>query len=362
MPPLEVWEKVNVSDPEFFQTLHARYGCITCHGGVSDTPIKAQAHEGLVRDPSQGQACATCHEQDVMLVGDSLHTDLEGYYTVLRQRSDDAHWEQLMVGFEIHCTSCHATCGQCHVSIPTSVKGGLVKGHQFSETPSMNLNCTACHGSRIEDEYKGQNEGVRGDAHWTRQGMTCFDCHTGDELHGALGERDHRYDGPPEPGCTDPDCHEGVGGADDAVEMHDENHLTKLSCQVCHAQPYKHCYSCHVQKDEHGVPYYKTEPTEMGLKIGFNPRQSEERPWEYVVLRHVPVDPESFAYYGEGLLPNFDALPTWAYATPHSIAKRTPQNESCDACHGNAEIFLTADDLLPYEVEANQSVIVTNFP
>ncbi|UCC65549.1 MAG: hypothetical protein JSV36_11095 [Anaerolineae bacterium] len=359
---MEVWEKVNVSNPEFFKTLHARYGCVACHGGVADAADKETAHEGLIPDPSQGQACANCHRQEVESLADSLHVDLEGYYTALRARSDDAHWDQLVVGFELHCTQCHATCGQCHVSRPTFLEGGLATGHKFNRTPSMNLSCTACHGSRVEAEYKGKNEGVHGDVHWTKQGMTCFECHTGDELHGALGDRDHRYDGPPEPSCTDVDCHQTVGSQEDEVMQHSEAHLTRLSCQVCHAQPYKQCYNCHVQKDENGVPYFKTDPSQVFVKIGRNPRQSEERPWEYVVLRHVPVARDTFAYYGEGLLPNFDALPTWTYATPHSIAKKTPQNQSCDACHGNVELFLTAEQVAADELEANQDVIVNRSP
>ena len=100
----------------------------------------------------------------------------------------------------------------------------------------------------------------------------------------------------------------------------------------------------------------------MAFKIGRNPLQSEDRPWKYVPVRHVPVDPESFAYYGEDLLPNFDALPTWKYATPHNIQRNTPQTETCDACHGNAELFLTADDVLPDELEANKDVIVEELP
>jgi thiosulfate/3-mercaptopyruvate sulfurtransferase len=81
-----------------------------------------------------------------------------------------------------------------------------------------------------------------------------------------------------------------------------------------------------------------------------------------VPLRHVPIDPESFAFYGEDLMPSFDALPTWKYATPHNIQRNTPQTENCDACHGNAELFLSADDLLPYEIEANSGVIVEEIP
>jgi thiosulfate/3-mercaptopyruvate sulfurtransferase len=100
----------------------------------------------------------------------------------------------------------------------------------------------------------------------------------------------------------------------------------------------------------------------MLFKIGLNPLQSPDRPWKYVPLRHVPIDPDSFAYYGENLLPNFDALPTWKYATPHNIQRNTPQTETCDSCHGNAEFFLTTDDLEYYEREANRNVVVDDVP
>jgi thiosulfate/3-mercaptopyruvate sulfurtransferase len=100
----------------------------------------------------------------------------------------------------------------------------------------------------------------------------------------------------------------------------------------------------------------------MDFKIGLNPKKSEDRPWNYVVLRHVPVDPDNFAFYGEDVLTNFDALPTWKYATPHNIQRNTPQNASCDSCHGNTDIFLSEKDLRDYEVTANQGVIPTNLP
>ena len=96
--------------------------------------------------------------------------------------------------------------------------------------------------------------------------------------------------------------------------------------------------------------------------IGKNPLESYDRPYEYVTLRHVPVAGDSFAYYGEDLLANFDALPTWTYTTPHNIQRNTPQTESCDACHGNADLFLTVDKVYPEEVEANLPVIVDSIP
>ncbi|MCJ7725856.1 MAG: hypothetical protein MUP76_05645, partial [Acidimicrobiia bacterium] len=64
----------------------------------------------------------------------------------------------------------------------------------------------------------------------------------------------------------------------------------------------------------------------------------------------------------DDLLPNFDARPTWVYATPHNIQRNTPQNASCGSCHGNAELFLTEDRVAPEELEANRPVIVIEIP
>ena len=74
------------------------------------------------------------------------------------------------------------------------------------------------------------------------------------------------------------------------------------------------------------------------------------------------MDPTSFEFYGDDLLPEFNALPTWVYATPHNIQRNTPQNESCAACHANAAIFLTADKLSEEELEANLPVILDEVP
>jgi thiosulfate/3-mercaptopyruvate sulfurtransferase len=357
---LEAWEKVLVSEASFFETVHGRYGCIACHGGTSGASGKEGAHEGMVIDPTSAEVCGACHPDQVAAEADSLHYNLDGYSTVLAARSTPDKATQLQVMRDNHCDTCHTTCGQCHVSRPTNLGGGLVDGHLFKGLPPMNLTCTGCHGSRIENEYKGKNEGVKADVHWIQGGMPCFDCHTADEMHGATGESTSRYDGPPSPGCQDEGCHDSVAPGD-GIQQHTEFHFETMSCQVCHSTTYKNCYSCHVGMED-GTAYYKIEPSEMMFKIGRNPLQSEDRPWTYVPLRHVPIEPDSFDYYGQNLLPNFDALPTWKYATPHNIQRITPQNEECGSCHGNAEIFLTADDVAPDELEANKDVIVEELP
>jgi thiosulfate/3-mercaptopyruvate sulfurtransferase len=144
--------------------------------------------------------------------------------------------------------------------------------------------------------------------------------------------------------------------------MHKE-HGGDLSCQVCHSISYKSCDGCHVAISETtGNPFFATDGDYLSFKIGRNPLQSYDRPYEFVTLRHVPVAADSFAFYGDNLLPNISALPTWTYTTPHNIQRETPQTESCDACHGNADLFLMIDDVYPEELEANLSVIIDTIP
>jgi thiosulfate/3-mercaptopyruvate sulfurtransferase len=359
---LEVWEKVFVSDEDFAETLHFQPNCMMCHGGVGGVTTKEEAHVGVTRDPSAQpeDTCASCHPDIVETATSSLHFNIKGYETVLQARGADFSDPLMAEAFGNHCTSCHTTCGQCHVSRPTFTEGGLISGHKFKKVASIKDTCLACHGGRTGPEYQGKNEGVKGDVHWMKGGMPCVSCHNVDEFHGDGTEYAHRYDGAPAPACVD--CHPDVVGGTDGVAQH-MMHEDKVACQVCHsAGDYKQCFSCHVGLDEEGLAYRQLAPSEMDFKIGLNPIQSEERPWTYVLLRHVPITRDTFAYYGENLLPSFDDVPTWKYATPHNIQRVTTQNSDCANCHGNTDLFLTADDVLPDELEANQSVIVPEVP
>ncbi len=360
---MEAWEKVYFDNEAYFEDTHANLGCITCHGGTGGTDEMESAHEGVTRDPDATEACAMCHAETVEAAADSLHWDLEGYKTVLQERSDEEHMPQVMEAYDNHCASCHTSCGQCHVSRPTSGGGGLLDGHVFKKTPPPYSTCTGCHGSRIENEYKGKNKDEEenrypADVHYNPGGMHCNDCHSGDELHGATGDFEHRYDGAELPSCTGAGCHEDVNSE---IPQHSEGHLAQLSCQVCHTVAYKSCYNCHVEQSDEGVPFFKIDESQMGFQIGLNTIRSPDRPWKYVPVRHVPIARDSFSYYGEDLLPNFDSRPTWTYATPHAIQRVTPQNQGCD-CHNDLGLFLTADDVDPDELTANQAVIVAEAP
>jgi thiosulfate/3-mercaptopyruvate sulfurtransferase len=373
---LEPWEKVLVDNETYPETVHGQISCQDCHGGVQSSD-KAEAHEGLIATPSDDPetACGECHPDVVVLSENSLHNNLAGYWKVLDQRTVPEDHEAITQMFGNHCSTCHATCGECHVSQPRLVGKGFVDGHNFNATPSMTRNCTACHGSRVGNEYLGKHEGLMGDVHFRQGRMTCVDCHTSHEMHGQPAEctschigpeemevapADHRYAGVQSPRCET--CHVTAAIGEDEIEMH-QAHGGDLSCQVCHSIAYTSCDGCHVAISETtGMPFFATDSSYRDFKIGLNPLKSFDRPYEYVPLRHVPIAADSFEYYGDNLLPNLSALPTWVYATPHNIQRETPQTESCDACHGNADLFLTVEDVYPEELEANLSVIVTTIP
>lgn len=360
MAPLEPWEKVLVSQ-DFMKTVHGSAKCTDCHGGTQSAD-KETAHAGMVADPSgDSKQCAGCHAAQATTFSKSLHATLDGYWTVLDARSTPENHPKLEEAFQNHCSSCHSSCGDCHISQPKSVGGGLLNGHNFEKTPPMTRTCTACHGSRVGAEYLGKHEEIPGDVHFREGRMNCVACHPGSNIHAAADETNaHRYTGEQSPACTD--CHPTVGADGDKVTQH-TIHKDTLSCQVCHSVKYTSCDGCHVQiSDSTGNPFYKTEGDYLTFFIGLNPRQDESRPYKYVPVRHVPVSATSFQFYGKDLLSNYNNLPTWVYATPHNIQRKTPQNESCASCHGNSDLFLTADKVKAEELEANKPVIVSEIP
>ena len=376
MAPLEPWEKAIVNYETFSQDVHGQQACTDCHNGVQSSD-KETAHDGLVSRPSDGpdNVCQDCHPDIAGVYATALHATQQGYFTTMHARSVPENHAALDVVFANHCERCHTTCGDCHISQPASVGGGLFNGHLFERTPPMTRSCTACHGSRVGNEYMGKNEGLTADVHFRSGRMNCVDCHSSHELHGQpancsachtspelseLPPPEHRYDGLQMPSCES--CHTVVTTGQDGIPMHQE-HGNDLSCQVCHSIAYTSCDGCHVALSETtGNAYFETQGTYTSFYIGRNPRPTYDRPYEFILVRHIPVAPTSYEFYGADLLPNFDALPTWAYATPHNIQTETPQAETCNACHGNPTLFLTVDKVSAEELLANQGVIIENVP
>lgn len=360
MAPMEPWERVWIDAETYPEDVHSLINCTTCHGGVSDDNMDL-AHQMMVESPTEdAQAtCGSCHPGITEAAIKSLHNTLAGYDTAVYERSVPENHPIIEEMEQYHCNDCHATCGDCHISQPSSVGGGLVNAHIFNRTPSMSQNCTACHGSRVKDEYYGAHEGLTADVHF-RGRMACSDCHTSQEMHGVGIDAAHRYDGEQGPACES--CHQEQVGAGSGIEQHEIHGTESVACQVCHSVEYTQCTNCHVARNNEDIPFFSVESHSLGFFIGRNTLRDANRPYEYVLVRHVPIDINSFSFYGDNLLPNFDARPTWTYATPHNIQRNTPQTESCIACHTNDAIFLTVDKVVPQEVNANLDVIVESAP
>ena len=361
MEPLAPHEKVFVDSEIAEDENHGELSCEECHGGDPNEPEYKKAHVGVVKDPSYPDAynsCGICHEEIAEHYQESLHVSLSPFKKMIDIRSDKAADVHAKVdnAREHHCTSCHSSCGQCHISRPEAVEGGLLEGHLFLKRPPMQQVCTACHGSRIEKEYFGKNKGMKPDIHREKY-FKCNKCHTADEMHGDGQEHANRYDVENGPKCSD--CHEKIYDVKAKNAKNHWIHKDRVNCQVCHSQPYKNCYACHFGKDKQGLKYFKTKESSMNFKIGLNPLRSEKRPEKYVLLRHIPVDQESFKFYVADGLPNFSKLPTWKMATPHNIRRQTSQNKTCNNCHGNDQLFLLTKDVEAKYAEANTAVVLT---
>jgi len=355
---------------DFLESVHGEMECQGCHLGALDGTFenRTEAHEGLQRDPSAIGACNACHNDIAQATKNSLHTNLWGELGAIEDRCGFSIEGTPYQGkFDKKCGGCHTTCGQCHISRPNSVGGGFINvagkpySHKFRTTPHMTEQCTACHGSRVGTDYQGQIEGNYPDLHFNK-GMECMACHSGEEIHGdsqhAGDHYDHRYEVATMPRCEE--CH-GItpGGNNNYHNVHVNSvSAPNLQCQVCHSQPYKNCTNCHDLDSKIQSAKFIIDPSRVQFKIAKNPSPHRAE-YDYVVVRHTPVDPDTYADWGLSL-PDYDSKPTWQYASPHNVRRLTAQttppdgSNSCGAsCHGTPEtqegIFLREIDL--YEAD-----------
>lgn len=328
---------------DFPGSLHGQMGCTSCHGGDAQASTPAEAHAGL-RDANE--TCANCHAEIVARHETSLHRTLNGMAHALRLRGGTPQAGPLAAVWQADCASCHTTCGDCHLTLPQAVGGGLIKGHEFLRRAPMKDSCALCHGSRAGGEYLGQFEGIPADAHF-EAGMHCLDCHRND-LHGDGTLYNSRWQVAGRAQCTD--CH---AASAETVPAHGEKHA-QVACQVCHAQPYQNCFDCHAGEED-GAYFRRAGAKEMLLRIGRN--TAHGYPYGVVTLRHNPVARHSFDHFGTDLLPDFDAHPNWKTAAPHNIRRVTPQNRSCAACHRDETLFLQPEALSDDDPAANREAL-----
>ena len=357
MAPLEPQKKVLVS-AEFLDSDHGEIGCETCHGGDAESTEKAAAHDGLVTRPSLSDpenACGDCHEEIAASAKKSLHMTLAPFANILKRRAPPEKHKVIEMGLERHCSQCHTSCGGCHVSRPDAVGSGFVNGHQFKARSDLLNQCVACHGSRVGNEYLGKRG--QGDVHAQKANMDCVSCHGSEEMHAAApADIKGRYHLKEAAKCTD--CHKELKSG----QIRNHNiHIGKVQCQVCHSQTYTNCYSCHTGTDQEGLPYYINKKDVEGMKIGLAyEADAPDAAFNFMLVRHIPIDPKLFDAYEKDLFTGFDEIPTWKRASPHNIQRKTWQTATCNHCHGNRDLFLSAQDLLDDEVEANRQVVVSD--
>ncbi len=334
-------------------------GCVTCHGGNGSEERFEHAHTGVNPSPSADTngICAECHYEATSTYENSLHYTVRGFQNSLIEFSgDEAVLENPHEGlgevFNLNCMNCHATCGECHVSRPSGYAGGLIDKHKFFDSPPMDQTCFGCHGARNAGEFMG-TVGFARDVHY-EMGMTCVDCHDVNNFHGTGEAYASMWDKPVLPSCLD--CHEDAASGEDDVAMHNI-HGDSLSCQVCHAQANQNCFDCHADISDDRTSLASHSEMRVLFRIGLNPEQTEERPYKYVALRHIPTTADSFIEAGDDLLTNYDEITNWKYSPTHNIQRSTFQNESCDSCHGNARIFLNEDDLRETDSKANWELL-----
>jgi len=334
---------------EFLGSTHAAPGCSGCHGGDPKAADKARAHAGRARSPSDAMEvqCVACHAEVVKRYGSSLHFTSRGYDTVMEAKSGP-RWPEVRPIVNQACHRCHASCGDCHVRWPAAAGGGLLRGHQFVKQPPVESTCNGCHSGRVSPEYFGWNAGVPADVHWSKAKMDCTACHAVQDLHGDGTPYLYRLDRISQPRCVM--CHPQAAPGKSPREAHNV-HAEKLSCQVCHSVKYVNCYGCHLGKGAR---------SELDFRIGLNLRV--DRPYTHTLVRHAPTTREMLESKVRDALPNYDDFPTWLPTFPHTIQRVTPQNRSCNSCHGNPELFLLKDKLDPRYPKANAKVAVPRVP
>ena len=168
----------------------------------------------------------------------------------------------------------------------------------------MTRSCTACHGSRVGNEYLGKNEGFPGDVHFREARMNCVKCHEGARTctgtarcappvritatHGTRKTRNVWIVIP---------THGPRRGQHRDAHVHGEN----LSCQVCHSVTYTSCDGCHVAiSEKSGNPFFETEkPPIHTFLIGRNPAtQLMNAPTPYVPCAPCACHPDSSRLWG----------------------------------------------------------------
>lgn len=327
---------------------HLLEGCISCHKGNEKATDKDDAHKGFVKKPSADlKLCGKCHDDVTKPYENSLHATLQGFTTKMSKRLGAKEEKVFMEKvFGQSCRSCHATCGDCHVSTPAidGIRTGFIKGHAFVRKDEGKT-CAVCHGGRVYPEYTGKYGGPP-DVHY-QKGISCTQCHKKDQVHGDGNAYRMMGESRSTPACRD--CHKKGSEKKAVARLAHTKHDGRVTCYGCHVDgEYRTCSGCHDGKAATSKP---------GFVLGADP--SDKR--VLTTLRQAPVTRDSFVKAGIRM-ERYDALPDYRAAYVHKIRRVTDRTRSCDICHVSRKGFLTKDSVTKGSSRANEDLIFKMAP
>ena len=321
------WRDVYVDLEQFAADKHGAVGCTACHQDdiYADFPHgSSQGHRQDPADPARVKStCGSCHAEITARHLNSLHSTLEGHK---RSLIDLMGQEKGMARFSA-CTSCHATCTDCHMKQPDRYNRLVpqTESHRFTRRPAAVV-CKVCHGQTAETYLGARGNAAHGPSVMATAGLECLDCHSGKEIHGS-GKRPGFIGETVKPNCET--CHARPGlavptakGPLAARQYDPQNsahriHKDRLACVSCHTQWYTNCWDCH-----------KGRAREDGDKffLAVNPETGKIH-----TAIHVPINTEL-----GGVSPE---LGGWAVKTRHSWGK----SQSCEKCHTDPAVYVNPE-------------------
>jgi cytochrome b subunit of formate dehydrogenase len=206
----ESGKSLHVDPAKHKSSVHGDLGCTTCHVGVKEYP-----HPKNMKMP----ACATCHDQEVAQVPQSVHSILgkEACASCHGQTHEVQHTDKIVPQ---QCATCHEdavhgylqgvhaiarkdgdgkapTCLACHGSPHQIVAADDPKSPVYHN--NIPATCGTCHGQKIVMESVGQStqefhsyeESVHGRAvaNGSAKAAVCTDCHGVHEIRRASDDK-----------------------------------------------------------------------------------------------------------------------------------------------------------------------------
>ncbi len=207
----------------------------------------------------------------------------------------DCHGETLADGTPVESDTYTPGCQDCHA--------------QVGDTPKEEV-CFNCHVSSFPyEERLGYT-----DFHREEYGMTCWDCHSTEDIHGDGTTYNSMFEaGAVDAACEN--CHDPLSENPEHIQ-----HQADIHCASCHTQASFMCANCHVNSLTEGGQWRTVTMRKDYLMLG---RRTKDQ-------KVYPVNFQQFQYTTPAGKDETFALFFPSYA--HGLRK---DGRVCEECHGN---------------------------